>query len=148
MAETKSEVIRALQGELLAALKRYKQFHKAASRDLLPEGNVGAFAVLVALQAKPGVNGQALASHLGLDKGSVSRYLQILEEAGLALRSPVPDDGRSSVWSLTELAETRLQASRESHIDSWQTKLGAWDEARLVELLALLRDLNDTLESS
>ena len=57
-----------------------------------------------------------LAEHEGLAKSTITRLVRSVEEAGLVLRRPHPDDGRASELALTDagrqlVAESRARAS-------------------------------------
>ncbi|GAA0221458.1 MarR family transcriptional regulator [Castellaniella daejeonensis] len=55
---------------------------------------------------------QDLAAHLGLNQSSVSRMVERLERAGLAIRDLCPDDKRGVYAVLTEAGRACLEAAR------------------------------------
>lgn len=68
----------------------------------------------------------ALAEHERVQPPSMTRVIGILEDKGLATRSPHPTDGRQVVVALTDTGTARLHADR--------ARRDAWLSCRLAEL--------------
>lgn len=96
-------------------------------------------------------NGPVRASELGaafaIDKAAVSRQVQQMLELGLLDRRPDPDDGRATLLSITDVAETRLQEISEQRRHWLEERLTDWDDEELAGLTGLLSRYNRTLDA-
>ena len=104
------------------------------------------FDVLAQLSVAPGISQQELSDRLLVTKGNTCTLLDKMEAHGLVERRPDPEDRRSYRLYLTEegrhLAETLIP----SHEDFIQEHLSALSDEEQRTLLALLRDLDRSLE--
>lgn len=83
-------------------------FIRALEKRLLPLGLAPAhMPVLLALEAGP-LPQKALAQRAGVEQPTMTATLNRMERDGLVTRLSNPDDGRSSLVSLTELARDKL----------------------------------------
>ncbi|MBO0514168.1 MarR family winged helix-turn-helix transcriptional regulator [Streptomyces beijiangensis] len=76
---------------------------------------------------------------------SMAKTVAVLEEAGLAGRSPDPDDGRRQLVSLTDAGRERFQGDRRSR-QEWlartlQERCSDEELRKVVEVMALLDDV-------
>ena len=80
------------------------RFTRAASRDYQARFGLGAmdWRMLVMLTREPGSTVSHAARTIGIDKAAVSRSLQRLEKAGLAVPTAEGSDDRRKSWRLTE----------------------------------------------
>jgi DNA-binding MarR family transcriptional regulator len=102
----------------------------------------GAFAVARWLRTAGPSPAGGIATGLLMDKSSVSRHLRVLREEGLVSDEPDPADRRSTIVSLTPLAEERLAQVRRSTRGRLQNRLDAWDTAEVEQLAAVLHRFN------
>lgn len=79
------------------------RFTRSAARHYQKEFGIGAmdWRMLVMLTREPGSPVSHAARTIGIDKAAVSRSLQRLEKAGLAVPESAASDGRRKSWSLT-----------------------------------------------
>ncbi|MFD3165352.1 MarR family winged helix-turn-helix transcriptional regulator [Herpetosiphon sp. NSE202] len=84
------------------------------------------FDVLAQLFRTPGLVQQALADRLLVTKGNIVGLLNRMEQAGLVMRQPHPDDGRAHLVSLT------------AHGTMLATQVVPEHEALIAECLAVL----------
>jgi len=84
-----------------------------------------------------------LAQHLHLPPPSVSHLLAGLEEAGLIVRRPNPEDRRSTLLALTEEGRARLAAARRCLEAAGEAALARLDEAEKRTLIQLLERLEE-----
>jgi DNA-binding MarR family transcriptional regulator len=87
----------------------------------------------------------ALAQTQGVRPQSMGATVAALEAAGLIVPTPDPDDGRKTLWSLTDDARQRVTANRAARSD-WlcraiHRELNADEQAQLATGLALLHRL-------
>jgi DNA-binding MarR family transcriptional regulator len=78
---------------------------------------------------------------------SMAQTVRELEERGLVVRRPDPDDGRRAFVELTDAGRAALEADR-AHRDGWlagalERELSAQERALLAEAAPLLRRLAD-----
>ena len=104
------------------------------------------FDVLAQLSVAPGISQQELSDRLLVTKGNTCTLLDKMAAQGLVERRPDPQDRRSYRLYLTEegrhLAETLIP----SHEDFIQEHMSALSDREQRTLLALLRDLDRSLE--
>lgn len=87
-----------------------------------------------------------LAEHEGVGRSTVTRIARGLEEAGLVVRTPDPEDGRCSILDLTADGRELLAASRgraEAYLAERVATLGPDDLALLERVSAVLERLAD-----
>ena len=102
----------------------------------------GAFAVARWIRTEGPASAGAVAAGLVMDKSSVSRHLRVLREAGYVQDEPDPADRRSTILTLTPLAEERLEQVRKGTRERLQNRLHAWDAADVEQFAALLHRFN------
>ena len=78
---------------------------------------------------------------LMLTSSGTTKRLDRLEEAGLILREPDPDDRRGILITLTERGRTLVDAASEAHLANESRLLGALSDAERARLAELLRKL-------
>ena len=101
----------------------------------------GQFAVLVLVEANPGLTQTALAQALGSNRSLMVRTLDRLEDAGLVAREPSPRDRRSHAIIGTEEGlkqVARLKSDVRAHEDRIAAALGRESFDALLDLLMRL----------
>ena len=84
-------------------------FARLSEARLKPLGfGVGHLPVLIALEDRPAASQRDLARFARIEQPSMAQMLARMERDGLILRTPDPNDGRSSQIALTETARQRL----------------------------------------
>ena len=99
---------------------------------------------LLATIAEGPVSVVGLASRSGRLKGTVSKHVQRLVEAGLVARTPVPGNRKEIQLGLTDDGELVVEAHRELHDEmalGYCDFLQAYSSADLAFLATVLRDL-------
>jgi DNA-binding MarR family transcriptional regulator len=83
--------------------------------------------VLLELNSAPGrtLTMSELGNRAVLSRERVSRVVTQLERAGLARRTPNPDDGRSSFASITPGGRARLRAAAPAYLSGVEALFGA-----------------------
>ncbi len=102
----------------------------------------GAFAVARWIRTDGPASAGAVAAGLLMDKSSVSRHLRVLREAGYVQDEPDPEDRRSTILTLTPLAEERLAQVRMGTRERLQNRLHAWDTDEVEQFAGLLHRFN------
>jgi len=121
----------------------------AGSGDLSPDVHPGLQATAYALLARLHELGSArpadLSDYFGIDKGSLSRQLKLLEGLELITREPDTADRRSHRLSLTASGARRLTQARRARRRLIRRELSTWqadDVEAFGELLARFNSLN------
>ncbi|MFT4052049.1 MAG: MarR family transcriptional regulator [Microbacterium sp.] len=137
----RTEAVRALEaefGDLLSRMRRIlTEIAGRVSPGLLP----GAYKVFTTIVHRESISQSALADHLLVDKGQLSRTVRDLEQLGLVRRDPDPDDGRASILSPTPLGRERLAAARAPQENALLHALDDWPLDEIRSLTRLLHAL-------
>lgn len=90
----------------------------------------------------------SFATAFGLDPSTITRQVQALEKAGLAVRERDPRDGRASLLDLTPVGRRALEETRTHRRARLEQVVGAWpveDRAAFGRLLQVFNDGIDRL---
>jgi len=128
--------------ELALLLRRARAHYGDIARDVHPELRATAYALLGRLLDTGGSRASELCDYFGLDKGALSRQLQLLEEIGLVARTVDPLDGRAHLVALTEVGTRRLTEAREGRRAIMRQQLARWPEEDIVRFATLLERFN------
>ncbi|MBD7956174.1 MarR family transcriptional regulator [Microbacterium sp. Sa4CUA7] len=138
----RTEAVRALEaefGELIGQFRRVVTEHaNRISPGMLP----GAYKVFTTIVRRGSVTQSALAEHLLVDKGQLSRTVRELEQLGLVQRTPDPSDGRASLLSATPEGLERLDAARAPQENALAASLEEWSVDEIRSLARLLHALS------
>jgi DNA-binding MarR family transcriptional regulator len=143
LEDAHAQAVRVLEIEMSGLVARFRQTVREAADRLSPGLHPGAYKTFVTIAQREPVTPSALAEHLVVDKGLLSRTVRLLEDLGLVERRPDPDDGRSSLLSLTPDGRERLTRARASHPSSLMERLSHWDVADVRQLAVLLHALGN-----
>jgi DNA-binding MarR family transcriptional regulator/GNAT superfamily N-acetyltransferase len=133
----------------VAALRDFNRFYTRRI-GLLNEAHLdsgfalGEVRVLFELDGAAGLTAKTLGERLDLDAGYLSRILKRFEFAGLLTRRADPNDGRSSLVSLTpqgHAAFAPLNARSQAQMSGLLAPLGAGGRQRLRQAAETIRDL-------
>ncbi len=111
--------------------------HFAASMgevDITP----GQFGVLSVIAGNPGLSQTQLGNALGIDRSTVVAVIDRLENRGLVMRTPSPNDRRSHALQLSEEGAAllkRLEEMVRAHERHISRELSAEDQRQLLRLL-------------
>lgn len=89
-----------------------------------------------------------LAEHVGLDLSTVSRHLRALEDDGLVVRSPDPDDRRAARLELSAEGHAALARALRARAEAVAAATTSWTPTDLTNLEQLLARLADDLENT
>ncbi|MEU8800422.1 MarR family transcriptional regulator [Spirillospora sp. NPDC048819] len=129
-------------GMLLAAA--HNQSRDRLNRALNPLGiDVRGFTVLLALPMYGPVSQRDLIGHIGIDKSTMVRLIDELENGGLVSRERVPQDRRAYSIVLTRRGEQTLAEARRTAEQVGEHIFGGFTEADRRHLVDLLRRLTE-----
>ncbi|WP_131738158.1 MarR family winged helix-turn-helix transcriptional regulator [Actinomadura roseirufa] len=127
-------------GMLLA--EAHNRSRARANQALSPLGiTVRGLVVLLALPMYGPVNQRDLIGHIGIDKSTMVRLIDELEEAGLVSRERAPQDRRAYLIVLTPRGERVLAEARRLFEEANAHIFGSFTEAERRQLVDLLRRL-------
>jgi DNA-binding MarR family transcriptional regulator len=136
LADTLAGDLRALVGKLKRRLRE-----QASAGDFTPSQ----VAVLLRLEREGPATVSSLARAEGMRPQSMGTVVATLEAAGLLAGAPDPDDGRQTLWSLTQACANALRENRAARQD-WlartiEARLSAHEQAQLASAVELLKRL-------
>ncbi|PPF70451.1 MarR family transcriptional regulator [Clavibacter michiganensis] len=140
--DVRTAAVSSVASELGALLMSIRSLRIEEAATFHPGLQPGAFAVARWIRTAGPSSAGAVAAGLLMDKSSVSRHLRVLREAGYVQDEPDPEDRRSTILSLTPLAEERLADVRSGTRERLQNRLSAWDTAEVEQLAGLLHRFN------
>lgn len=108
--------------------------------------SIGQMPVLYLLRDGGAMSQKELARFAKIEQPSMAQMLARMERDGLISRMPDPDDGRSSLISLTEEALEKLPAAREAMEQGSKKTLEGFNSEEIKTLINLLRRLNVNLD--
>src|SRR5450631_523511 len=127
VAEGSPDGYNRVELELAILLRRA---HASSSGDLSPAVHPGlqttAYALLARLHELGSTRPADLSDYFGIDKGSLSRQLKLLEGLGLITREPDTADHRSQRLSLTSRGAQRLTQARRARRRLIRRDLSTW----------------------
>ena len=95
--------------------------------------------VIVALKNGEKLTQKELARLAGVEQPSMAQLLARMERDGLVRREPAPDDGRSSLVSLTPAAVAQLEPGRDVLRQGNSDALRGFSEHEVAQLAGMLR---------
>ncbi len=136
---------------VLARLARLRGHFDASLQDVFDRYGLSAadFQVIITLRrsGKPfRLQQSRLMTQLSLTSGTVSVRLERLEKAGIVRRSPDPDDGRSTLVTLTTHGLSLFDRVAPDHLANEDRLLSALDGSQRLQLADLLRRLLLSME--
>lgn len=144
MSKMRTELATELGSALNALLVASRTVMAASSARFHPDLQPAAYQLAVMLADQGTVKAGRLAERLGMDKSAVSRLAKSLCDHGLAQASADPDDGRATVYSLTEEGLKSMNAANATKSDAFFSRLAGWSDAELTLFISLLRKFNQT----
>lgn len=138
----------------MAVFSRLFRLHTLAAREVdatfreygLHQGEFDVLATLYRAGPPHALNPQALVSALLLSSGAMTHRLDSLQQAGLLVRAPNPDDRRSVMVSLTPQGLRVIKAVLDDYLiklEELLSPLAATDRKHLATLLRQLLSAHD-----
>lgn len=138
---SRTDAVRDLEGEFSELISRMRRLLMENAQRVSPGMLPGAYKVFTTIARRERISQSALAEHLVVDKGQLSRTVRELEQLGLIRRDPDPDDGRASILSPTALGLDRLAHARAPQEDTLVKALDGWPVDDIRNLTRLLHAL-------
>jgi DNA-binding MarR family transcriptional regulator len=137
------EEISSVEEQLRLLFVRARAVWKEAAEAVHPDLQPVGYKILSAIVHRGRVHARTIAEALEIDKSVVSRQVKHLEELGLVVSVPDPDDGRARFIEPTPVAVASVGERRSGLQQRFHAQLSTWssdDVARLATLLARLTD--------
>ena len=122
-----------------------RSWNKNLAARFEPELSPLAFGILRYVMLHPPVRSADIVTKFGLDKGTVSRQIRVLRDAGLIDSSPDPSDRRAGLLVATDVARETYEQYRQETRDEYRGVLDEWTDEDLEAFARMLRRLSDAL---
>ncbi|MFJ4222727.1 MarR family winged helix-turn-helix transcriptional regulator [Microbacterium sp. NPDC089695] len=138
----RTAAVRSLEAEFSELITHFRRLIMENANRVSPGMLPGAYKTFTAIARCGSVTASGLSERMLVDKGQVSRTVRELEDLGLIERSPDPNDGRSSLLSLTPRGQAKLVEAREPLEGMLMHNLSEWSVADIDSLSRLLHALS------
>lgn len=142
----KAAVIRSVENEVVALLRRARRKTGERARMVDPALATVGYQILAQLRETPGVSQAALVESLGMDKGAVSRQVQVLADLGLVEKHVDDHDRRAHVVSVSQEGERRMRRLELERRSAFVARFDGWTVGELTVLAEQLAKYNRTIE--
>jgi DNA-binding MarR family transcriptional regulator len=139
---SRSDALAELGTELSAMLAAARAFAAETAVLFDPPLSSAAFQIVQWLHGAGPMRSMQIADGLAMDRSALSRVLKQLAPAGLVDAHVDPQDGRATVYMLTEVARARMNDALALKGMRYEQRLAAWSNADICQLTELLRRLN------
>lgn len=140
-----NEDVLSTPGHLISLAAR--SFARLSEARLKPLGfGVGHLPVLVALQSGVANTQRDLARFARIEQPPMAQMLARMERDGLIERMPDPDDGRSSLVTLTTTARRRLPKATATLFQGNRDALDGFSDEEAAQFIAMLKRVQANLD--
>lgn len=141
-SQARNDAVRALEAEFGELVTQFRKQIQAVAQRVSPGMLPGAYKMLTTIETRGPLTLSSLSECLVADKGLASRTVRDLEKLGLIERTPDPNDGRSSLLSLTAHGGERLSSARGPAYSRMQVVMKDWPLGDIQQLTSLLHALS------
>ncbi|GAA1957128.1 MarR family transcriptional regulator [Nocardioides panacihumi] len=145
-AVARIDAVRAIEDEIGVLVRRLKRAIAERAHAIHRDLQGASYLILGWLAENGPVRASAIVEVFGMDKGSLSRQLQHLEELGLVERTPDPADGRATLVSASAEAVRRLAEVDQERRVSLNDRLSDWSVDELEAFARQLGHYNRSLD--
>lgn len=142
MKKNRSALLLALGGELNTLLAASRALTATSAERFDPFLQPAAYQLAITLSAHGPAKAGQLAQWLDMDKSAISRLAKALCGNGLAQSAVDPDDGRGTLYNLTDEGRRRVEASMVIKSDAFYSRLEEWRDEELAQFIELLWKFN------
>ncbi len=137
-----------VERELAVLLRRARAWNRDVATEVHPDLQPAAYALLSRVDELGAVRASDLSEYFGIDKGAISRQVQLLERTGLVAREPDPDDGRAQLLVVTGEGRKRLALARGGRRRLVREQLDRWPESEVATFAELLGRFNTQMDAA
>ena len=145
-AEDSLAAVRRIEAELMRLLKDVKRRALANAHLIDPQLQASGYVVLVHVVQHEPVRASEVAHALQMDKGAVSRQVQLLEELDLVARVEDAEDRRAQRLVLSARGRERLDLLAGQRRQELEDRLRSWPLGELEAFATRLAQYNAALE--
>jgi len=145
---SRADSLRHLEREVGVLIRRIKRVIGERARAVHEDLQPASYLMLSWLVDEGPVRASAMVERFNIDKGAISRQLQHLDELGLVIRTPDPDDGRAQRLVVTEEGRKRLANARGGRRRLMREQLDVWPDADVTAFAALLGRFNTQMDAA
>lgn len=142
----RTDAIREIESQISTFFMNGRNLLKMAARFVHPDLQPGAFSMLRMLTTSGSSRPSAIAECLDVDRSSVSRMIQNLDDLGLIERTTDPADKRAHMLGLSAYGQERMAALRTGYQSPIRAALEEWNDADLAAFGRLLARFNEPLQ--
>jgi DNA-binding MarR family transcriptional regulator len=143
----RGDSLQHLEREVGVLIRRIKRVIGERARAVHPDLQPASYLMLSWLADQGPVRASSMVENFHIDKGAISRQLQHLDELGLVVRTPDPDDGRAMLVAASDEARRRL-ADVTEHRRKWlDEQLADWTAEELETFATTLGRYNQALNA-
>src|SRR3954462_11855278 len=144
---SRPDSLRQLEREVAVLVRRIKKVIGERARAVHEDLQPASYLMLSWLVDEGPVRASAMVERFSIDKGAISRQLQHLDELGLVVRTPDPDDRRATLVAASDDARRRL-ADVTEHRRKWlDEQLADWTAEELATFATTLEKYNRALNA-
>src|SRR3954452_3317630 len=144
---SRADSLRHLEREVGVLIRRIKRVIGERARAVHEDLQPASYLMLSWLADEGPVRASAMVERFNIDKGAISRQLQHLDELGLVVRTPDPDDGRATLVAARDAA-SRRRAAVTKHRRKWlDEQLADWTAEELATFGTTLENYSRALNA-
>ena len=135
------EAIAEVEAQLGVLFGRVRTLWKEGAHRVHPDLQPVGYKLLATLVRSGSCSAGALAELLATDKSVISRQVKLMEELGLVVSAPDPNDGRARILTATPEAVVKIDAIRDTNQAQLRSRLSDWSDDDLTRFATLLARL-------
>lgn len=110
------------------------------------EGSMAIGFALLSIDREEGTPSTKISSRMGMEATSLTRTLKTLEEKGLIIRKPNPNDGRGVLIYLTEEGKLKRELSKQTVLKFNETVRQHIPEEKLIHFMEVADVINELIQ--
>ncbi|WP_136668022.1 MarR family winged helix-turn-helix transcriptional regulator [Flavobacterium sp. H122] len=110
------------------------------------EGSMAIGFALLSIDREEGTPSTKISSRMGMEATSLTRTLKTLEEKGLIIRKPNPNDGRGVLIYLTEEGKLKRELSKQTVLKFNETVKQHIPEEKLIHFVEVAEVINELIQ--
>lgn len=110
------------------------------------EGSMAIGFALLSIDREEGTPSTKISSRMGMEATSLTRTLKTLEEKGLIVRKPNPNDGRGVLIYLTEEGKLKRELSKQTVLKFNETVKQHIPEEKMLHFIEVAEIINELIQ--
>lgn len=110
------------------------------------EGSMAIGFALLSIDREEGTPSTKISSRMGMEATSLTRTLKTLEEKGLIIRKPNPNDGRGVLIYLTEEGKLKRELSKQTVLKFNETVKQHIPEEKMLHFIEVAEIINELIQ--